>query len=156
KRHLVVGKCASRGGGSIARSGGNSGVGGGNSDKGGGNTSRAIELPTNVEEAPTVDTSVTPIVLEEAPTVDTSVDKDKAVADDTQVDKGKVADEDKSEPKKNIGKPKLTVNDIRIYVKNRGRSERIANTQMSRLFQFDQHGAKSTPNKSFDISDYVI
>ena len=42
---------------------------------------------------------------------------------------------------------------VRIYVKNRGRSERIAKQQMSKPFKFDQFGTGSTAEKAFDISE---
>lgn len=44
------------------------------------------------------------------------------------------------------------VNGERIYVKNRGRSERIAKQQMSKPFPFDAVGTGSTPDKAFDVS----
>ena len=42
------------------------------------------------------------------------------------------------------------VNGVRIYVKNRGRSERIA--KQSKPFQFDDVGSGSTADKAFDVS----
>ena len=41
----------------------------------------------------------------------------------------------------------------RIYHKNRGRSERIKNIQMSRAYNFDQFGTGSVPDNAFDVSD---
>nr|GEW24341.1 splicing factor [Tanacetum cinerariifolium] len=41
---------------------------------------------------------------------------------------------------------------FRIYVKNRGRSERIAKLQ-GKNFKFDAQGTGSTPNKAFDVSE---
>ncbi|GKC68616.1 hypothetical protein Tco_1101214 [Tanacetum coccineum] len=39
-----------------------------------------------------------------------------------------------------------------IYVKNRGRSERIAKLQ-GKNFKFDAQGTSSTPDKAFDVSE---
>ncbi|GKA51287.1 hypothetical protein Tco_0744483 [Tanacetum coccineum] len=41
---------------------------------------------------------------------------------------------------------------FRIYVKNRGRSERIAKLQ-GKNFKFDAQGTGSTPDKAFDVSE---
>nr|GEU87918.1 hypothetical protein CTI12_AA091940 [Tanacetum cinerariifolium] len=41
---------------------------------------------------------------------------------------------------------------FRIYVKNRGRSERIAKLQ-GKNFKFDAQGTSSTPDKAFDVSE---
>ncbi|GJX74363.1 hypothetical protein Tco_0312958 [Tanacetum coccineum] len=41
---------------------------------------------------------------------------------------------------------------FRIYVKNRGRSERIAKLQ-GKNFKFDAQGTCSTPDKAFDVSE---
>ncbi|GJR18036.1 hypothetical protein Tco_0966563 [Tanacetum coccineum] len=45
------------------------------------------------------------------------------------------------------------LNGIRIYHKNRGISERIANMKEKKSFQFDKHGTGSTPDKAFDVDD---
>nr|GEV99010.1 pectin lyase-like superfamily protein [Tanacetum cinerariifolium] len=41
-------------------------------------------------------------------------------------------------------------NQMRIFHKNRGRSERIFNQKMKN-FKFDEHGSGSTPDKAFDV-----
>ncbi|GKF16942.1 hypothetical protein Tco_0061860 [Tanacetum coccineum] len=41
---------------------------------------------------------------------------------------------------------------MRIYIKNRGRSERIANMQ-AKKFKFDVNGIGSTADKAFNISE---
>lgn len=46
-----------------------------------------------------------------------------------------------------------TADGQRIYHKNRGRSERIKNMQMSRPYNFDQFGTGSNPDNAFDVSD---
>ena len=48
---------------------------------------------------------------------------------------------------------KAYVGGVRIYHKNRGRSERIKNLQMSKAYQFDQERSGSTPDKAFGVSD---
>ncbi|GJU57555.1 calcium/proton exchanger [Tanacetum coccineum] len=72
------------------------------------------------------------------------------------VDKGKgvasVAQQDNA-PKKKRGRPPSHVDGVRIYHKNRGRSERIAKMKEKKAFEFDKHGTGSTPNKAFDVSD---
>ncbi|GKF12953.1 hypothetical protein Tco_0050879, partial [Tanacetum coccineum] len=50
-------------------------------------------------------------------------------------------------------RPPSHVDDIRIYHKNRGTSERIANMKLKKPFQFDKHGTCSTPEKAFDVDD---
>ena len=56
-------------------------------------------------------------------------------------------------PKKPRGRPKKTTAAVpsfgRIYYKNRGRSERIANKK--KPFVFDKHGTGSTPDKAFNV-----
>lgn len=56
-------------------------------------------------------------------------------------------------PKKTRGRPKKTTAAVpsfgRIYYKNRGRSERIANQK--KPFVFDKHGTGSTPDKAFYV-----
>ncbi|GKC82916.1 hypothetical protein Tco_1138633 [Tanacetum coccineum] len=42
---------------------------------------------------------------------------------------------------------------FRIYVKNRGRSKRIAKLQ-GKNFKFDAQGTGSTPDKAFDVSEF--
>nr|GFC83885.1 hypothetical protein [Tanacetum cinerariifolium] len=88
------------------------------------------------------DTTVTTKDIDEAPAVETSKTtelgegKASAMVEDVfvpAVDKGKgkesVADE-ASAPKRKRGRPPSHVDDIRIYHKNRQRSERIANMKL--------------------------
>ena len=46
-----------------------------------------------------------------------------------------------------------TTDGQRIYHKNRGRSERFKNMQMSMAYNFDQFGTGSNPENAFDVSD---
>ncbi|GJX48598.1 hypothetical protein Tco_0273788 [Tanacetum coccineum] len=93
----------------------------------------------DVEEAPAVETSDTTAYVEEAP----AVDKGKA----------KAAVEDEPAPTKKRGRPPSSVDGIRIYHKNHGRSERIANMKLNKPFQFDKFGTGSTPDKAFDVEE---
>jgi hypothetical protein len=56
-------------------------------------------------------------------------------------------------PKKTRGRPKKTTATVpsfgRIYYKNRGRSERIANQE--KPFVFEKYGTGSTPDKAFYV-----
>ncbi|GKB35710.1 hypothetical protein Tco_0880652 [Tanacetum coccineum] len=56
-------------------------------------------------------------------------------------------------PKKKRVRPPSHVDGFRIYHKNRGRSERIANIKLKKAFEFDKHGTGSTPDKAFDVSE---
>ncbi|GJT95496.1 F-box domain containing protein [Tanacetum coccineum] len=71
-------------------------------------------------------------------------------------DKGKgvasVAQQD-SAPKKKRGSPPSHVDGVKIYHKNRGRSERIYKMKEKKAFEFDKHRTGSTPDKAFDVSD---
>ncbi|GKD51628.1 hypothetical protein Tco_1280604 [Tanacetum coccineum] len=49
--------------------------------------------------------------------------------------------------------PPSHVDGVRIYHKNRGRSERIANMKEKKAFEFDKHGTGSIPDKAFDVSN---
>ncbi|GKA78535.1 calcium/proton exchanger [Tanacetum coccineum] len=73
----------------------------------------------------------------------------------TSVDKGKALTsvEDELAPKRKRGWPPSHVDVIRIYHKNRGRYERIANMKLKKSFQFEIYGTGSTPNKAFDVDD---
>ncbi|GJZ29289.1 multidrug resistance-associated protein 5 [Tanacetum coccineum] len=53
-------------------------------------------------------------------------------------------------PKPTRSKAVEVPNKMRIFHKNRGRSERIFNHKMKNL-QFDEHGTGSTPDKAFDV-----
>nr|GFC51268.1 splicing factor [Tanacetum cinerariifolium] len=62
-----------------------------------------------------------------------------------------------ADPKKKANKRKKKADSeqplpFRIYHKNRGRSERIANLQ-AKKFKFDANGTGTTPEKAFDVSD---
>ncbi|GJU31593.1 calcium/proton exchanger [Tanacetum coccineum] len=84
-----------------------------------------------IEEAQAMETSDTTKVGEEAQAVKTSdtIDKGNASA---SVDEGKtpITVEDEPAPKRKRGRPPSHVDAIRIYHKNRGRSERIANMKL--------------------------
>ncbi|GJT31623.1 calcium/proton exchanger [Tanacetum coccineum] len=77
------------------------------------------------------------------------------------VDKGKgvesVAEQDNA-PKKKRGKPPSYVDGVRIYHKNRERSERNANMKLKKAFEPPSHvdlkGTGSTPDKAFDVSEW--
>ncbi|GKD51615.1 hypothetical protein Tco_1280591 [Tanacetum coccineum] len=102
-------------------------------------------------------TDVTFEDIGEAPAMTTSETTDVAeasVLEESTVDKGKGKESPANEAsgtKRKRGRPPSHVDGIRIYHKNRGRSERIAN--MNKPFQFDKHGTGSTPDKAFDVDD---
>ncbi|GKG10555.1 hypothetical protein Tco_0341955, partial [Tanacetum coccineum] len=102
----------------------------------------------NIEEALDVETSDTTEVGEEAQ----AVDNGKA---STLDDKGKASASVEDEPasKRKRGRPPSHVAGIKIYHKNRGRSERIANMKLKKPFQFDKYGTGSTPDKAFDVDE---
>ncbi|GJX58346.1 hypothetical protein Tco_0289736 [Tanacetum coccineum] len=95
----------------------------------------------------------------EAPAMTTSETTDVAEAsmlEESIVDKGKGKEspaDEASGTKRKRGRPPSHVDGIRIYHKNRGRSERIANMKLKKPFQFDKHGTGSTPEKAFDVDD---
>ncbi|GJU65409.1 hypothetical protein Tco_1247244 [Tanacetum coccineum] len=96
----------------------------------------------NIDEAPASETTDVSAMVEDlsAPAVDKG--------------KGKESVEDQaSAPKKKRGRPPSHVDGIRIYHKNRRRSERIANIKEKKAFQFDKHGIGRTPDKAFDVDD---
>ncbi|GKD40691.1 F-box domain containing protein, partial [Tanacetum coccineum] len=103
-----------------------------------------------VDEFPGMETSETTNVAEgigsamEEELPAPAVDKGKGVASVAQQD---------SAPKKKRGRPPSHVDGVRIYHKNRGRSERIAKMKEKKAFEFDKHGTGSTPDKAFDVSD---
>nr|GEU44654.1 chloramphenicol acetyltransferase-like domain-containing protein [Tanacetum cinerariifolium] len=96
----------------------------------------------DVDEFPGMETSETTNVAEElaAP----AVDKGKGVASVVEQD---------SAPKKKRGMPPSHIDGVRIYHKNRGRSERIAKMKEKKAFEFDKHGIGSTLDKAFDVSE---
>nr|GEU63783.1 hypothetical protein [Tanacetum cinerariifolium] len=133
-------------GGRMASSGGRKG--GGKGSRGVGSTrvvwvKDTTDVTTkNINEAPTSETTDVSAMVKDlpAPTVDKG--------------KGKESVEDQANaPKKKRGRPPSHVDGIRIYHKNRGRSERIANIKEKKAFQFDKHGTCSTPDKVFDVDD---
>nr|GEV27628.1 hypothetical protein [Tanacetum cinerariifolium] len=63
-----------------------------------------------------------------------------------------VAEQD-SAPKQKSCRPPSHVDGVRIYQKNRGRSKRIANMKLKKVFEFDKQGTRSTPDNAFDVSD---
>nr|GEX77193.1 splicing factor [Tanacetum cinerariifolium] len=71
----------------------------------------------------------------------------------TQQQRKESVEDQASAPKKKRGRPPSHVDGIRIYHKNRRRSERIANMKENKAFQFDKHGTGSTPDKAFDVDD---
>ncbi|GKC46354.1 agenet domain-containing protein, partial [Tanacetum coccineum] len=73
-----------------------------------------------------------------------AADKGKGVASVSQQDNA---------PTKKRGRPPSHVDGVRIYHKNRGRSERISKMKEKKAFEFDKHGTSSTPDKAFDVSD---
>ncbi|GKC89378.1 hypothetical protein Tco_1150027 [Tanacetum coccineum] len=101
-----------------------------------------------IDEALAVETSDTTKVGEEAQVVDNG----KA---STSNDKGKTSASVEDEPasKRKRGRPPSHVAGIKIYHKNRGRSERIANMKLKKPFQFDKYGIGSTPDKAFDVDE---
>ncbi|GJY64969.1 agenet domain-containing protein [Tanacetum coccineum] len=104
----------------------------------------------NVDEFPGMETSETTNVAEG---IGSAMEEELSAP---AVDKGKgvesVAEQD-SAPKKKRGRPPSHVDGVRIYHKNRGRSERIANMKLKKAFEFDKHGTGSTPDKAFDVSE---
>ncbi|GJY51003.1 multidrug resistance-associated protein 5, partial [Tanacetum coccineum] len=85
----------------------------------------------NIDEAPATETSET---------IDVSAMVKDLSAPAMDKGKGKESVEDQaSAPKKKRGRPPSHVDGIRIYHKNRGRSERIANIKEKKAFQFDMH-----------------
>ncbi|GJR87657.1 hypothetical protein Tco_0211668 [Tanacetum coccineum] len=103
-----------------------------------------------VDEFPGMETSETTNVAEgigsamEEELPAPAVDKGKGVASVAQQD---------SAPKKKRGRPPSHVDGIRIYHKNRGRSEMIAKMKKKKAFEFDKHVTGSTHEKAFDVSD---
>ncbi|GJU98161.1 hypothetical protein Tco_1327432 [Tanacetum coccineum] len=121
--------------------------------------------PTQQSGVWVVDTTVSVADVDEAPEQETSDEgKAKATVEDglapeqaksPAVDKGKTkaSVEDGPAPKKKRGRPPSSVDGIRIYNKNHGRSERIANMKLNKPFQFDKFGTGSTPDKAFDVEE---
>nr|GEV72021.1 hypothetical protein [Tanacetum cinerariifolium] len=92
--------------------------------------------------------------VDEAPEHDTSDDgpapeQGKSPA----VDKAKASVEDGPALKKKRERSPSSVDGIRIYHKNRGRSERIANMKSNKPFQFNKSGTGSTPDKDFHVKE---
>nr|GEV55293.1 multidrug resistance-associated protein 5 [Tanacetum cinerariifolium] len=98
----------------------------------------------DIGKAPAMTTSETTDVVEASVLKESHVDKGKG--------KESPADE-ASGTKRKRGRPPSLVDDIRIYHKNRERSERIANMKLKKTFQFDKHETSSTPKKEFDVDD---
>ncbi|GJR20691.1 hypothetical protein Tco_0969218 [Tanacetum coccineum] len=105
------------------------------------------------------DTTITTADIDEAPAVETTETtelgegKATSIVEDVYapaMDKGKakesVADETNTQKRKK-GRPPSHVDGIRIYHKNRGRSERIANMKLNK------HETGSIPDKAFDVND---
>ncbi|GJX88441.1 hypothetical protein Tco_0340455 [Tanacetum coccineum] len=87
---------------------------------------------------------------------DTTDVAEASMLEESIVDKGKGKEspaDEASGTKRKRGRPPSHVDGIRIYHKNRGRSERIANMKLKKPFQFDKHGTGSTPEKAFDVDD---
>nr|GFB34238.1 pectin lyase-like superfamily protein [Tanacetum cinerariifolium] len=112
--------------------------------------------PTQQSGVWVMDTTVSVADVDEAPEQETSDDgpapeQGKSPA----VDKGKAkaSVEDGTAPKKKRGRPPSSVDGIRIYHKNRDRSERIANMKSNKPFQFDKFGTGSTLDKAFDVKE---
>ncbi|GJT02229.1 hypothetical protein Tco_0823398 [Tanacetum coccineum] len=91
--------------------------------------------PTQQSGVWVMDTTVTTADVEEAPAVETS-DTSTCVKEAPAVDKGKAKATVEDEPAltKKRGRPPSSVDGIRIYHKNRGRSERIANMKLNKPF----------------------
>ncbi|GKA35892.1 calcium/proton exchanger [Tanacetum coccineum] len=131
------------------------------------NTKYAEVLIPSIHNLPTQQSGVwvkdtTDVTFEdigEAPAMTTSETTDVAEAsmlEESIVDKGKGKEspaDEASGTKRKRGRPPSHVDGIRIYHKNRGRSERIANMKLKKPFQFDKHGTGSTPEKAFDVDD---
>ncbi|GJV28872.1 hypothetical protein Tco_1385320 [Tanacetum coccineum] len=77
----------------------------------------------------------------------------KASVEDGPAPEQGISIEDGPAPKKKRGRPPSSVDGIRIYHKNRGRSERIAHMKLNKPFQFDKFGTGSTPDKAFDVEE---
>ncbi|GJR75240.1 hypothetical protein Tco_0087605 [Tanacetum coccineum] len=142
-----------RGGGRAGRGSGRDSRGGGRVDIGGGMGGSSSFGILTAEEV--VDTAITTADVEEAPTVETSDTTEVVEGKDQAVDKGKAKAivEDEPTPKKKRGRPPSSVDGIRIYHNNRGRSERIANMKSKKPFQFDKFGSGSTLDKAFDVEE---
>ncbi|GKC71759.1 hypothetical protein Tco_1117642 [Tanacetum coccineum] len=109
--------------------------------------------------------TVSVVDVDEAPEQETSDEgKAKATVEDglapeqaksPTVDKGKTkaSVKDGPAPKRKRGRPPSSVDIIRIYNKNHGRSERIANMKLNKPFQFDKFRTGSTPDKAFDVEE---
>nr|GFA88862.1 reverse transcriptase domain-containing protein [Tanacetum cinerariifolium] len=100
-------------------------------------------ITENIDEAPASETTDVSAMVEDlsAPVMDKGKRKE-------------LVKDQASAPKKKRGRPQSHVDGIRIYHKNRGRSERIANMKEKKAFQFDKHGTCSTLDKAFDVDDY--
>ncbi|GKC23456.1 hypothetical protein Tco_1025606 [Tanacetum coccineum] len=88
----------------------------------------------------------------------------EAVHDTTEqakVNNGKAVDDTTKQGKSGSNKrnrqkwqQEAYVDGVRIYVKNRGRSKRIANQKQNKPFKFDKMGIGSTSEKAFAISEF--
>ncbi|GJU71527.1 hypothetical protein Tco_1262932 [Tanacetum coccineum] len=106
----------------------------------------------SMEEAP-FNTKYAEVLI---PSIHNLPTQQSGVAEESIVDKGKGKEspaDEASGTKRKRGRPPSHVDGIRIYHKNRGRSERIANMKLKKPFQFDKHGTGSTPEKAFDVDD---
>ncbi|GJS14709.1 hypothetical protein Tco_0409181 [Tanacetum coccineum] len=162
------GKGGGRAGGSGKRGGGSGKRGGGRAGRGSERGSRGGEYQLELDEQAfrecmeeqareqaKIDVEQENVAdVDEAPEQETSDDGPALEqAKSPAVDKGKTkaSVEDGPAPKKKRGRQSSSVDGIRIYHKNRGRSERIANMKSNKPFQFDKFGTGSTPDKAFDV-----
>ncbi|GJS85516.1 putative RNA-directed DNA polymerase [Tanacetum coccineum] len=92
--------------------------------------------PTQQSRVLVVDTTVSVVDVDEAPkqeTIDDGPAPEQGKSPAMDKGKAKASVEDGPAPKKKRGRPPLSVDGIRIYHKNRGRSERIANMKRSNV-----------------------
>ncbi|GKA54389.1 hypothetical protein Tco_0753338 [Tanacetum coccineum] len=119
--------------------------------RGGGKAGKSIHSqPTQQSGVWVVDTTVSVADVDEAPEQETSddgpaVDKGKAKAsvEDGPAPEQGISIKDGPTPKKKRGRLPSSVDGIRIYHKNRDRSERIANIKSNKPFHMKQFGTGS-------------
>ncbi|GKB38858.1 hypothetical protein Tco_0883800 [Tanacetum coccineum] len=112
--------------------------------------------PTQRSGVWVMDTTVSITYLDEAPELETSDDgpaPEQGKSPVVDKDKSKASVKDGHAPKKKSGRPPSSVDDIRIYHKNHGRSERISNMKSNKPFQFENFGTGSTSDKAFDVEE---
>ncbi|GJS96030.1 hypothetical protein Tco_0802998, partial [Tanacetum coccineum] len=107
--------------------------------------------PTNFREDSIEEAPFNQEYVETSETIDVSAMVEDLSAPAVDKGKGKESVKDQaSAPKKKRGRPPSHVDGIRIYHKNHGRSERIANMKKNTAFQFDKHGT------GFELGLYYV